>query len=119
MLALIRDVNTAAALEVLPMVQSSTRMCAASIRSAAQRGSLRGVRVLLQHAVDEGLAAGPEGAAVWRAAIVAFGQLKQPGEARRAFSGMRQVGAWGPEDTPTVNLLLNALAGDVQLQFIR
>lgn len=120
-LGLIQQANSAAALEALPLVTPTTRLCACAIRAAAQRGSLRGVRELLQHAVRTKVALGPEGADVWRAAIVAFGQLKRPEEARQAFVDMRvRARAWDTDDTPTVNLLLNALAsGDIKLQFIR
>lgn len=120
-LGLIQQANSAAALEALPLVTPTTRLCACAIRAAAQRGSLRGVRELLQHAVRTKVALGPEGADVWRAAIVAFGQLKRPEEARQAFVDMRvRARAWDTDDTPTVNLLLNALAsGDIKLQFTR
>ena len=117
---LISHVNTAAALDALPLVKASTRLSTVAIRAAAQRGSLHGVRALLRHAFQSGVALGPEGADVWRAAIVAFGQLKRPEDARQAFVDMRvRAGAWDTDDTPTVNLLLNALAGDIKLQFIR
>ncbi len=117
---LVRDVNTAAALDALPLVAPTPRLCAAAIRAAAQRGSLRGVRALLRHAFQVRVALGPQGADVWRAAIVAFGQLKRPEDARQAFVDMRvRARAWDTDDTPTVNLLLNALASDIKLQFIR
>ncbi|PRW57431.1 pentatricopeptide repeat-containing chloroplastic [Chlorella sorokiniana] len=119
-LGLVSQVNTAAVLDALPLVKASTHLSATAIRVAAQRGSLRGVRALLRHAFQAGVALGPEGADVWRAAIVAFGQLKRPEDARQAFVDMRvRAGAWDTDDTPTVNLLLNALASDVKLQFIR
>lgn len=116
---LARDVNTAATLEVLPMVACSPGMAAEALRALAARGSKRGVRALLQHARDAGIARGAAARELWRAAIVAFGQLRRPDEARAAFVEMRAAGAWEPDDTPTVNLLLNALAGDIHTQFVR
>jgi hypothetical protein len=118
-LALIAEANTGAALRVLPMVEGSPHMVAEAISAAAQRRSLQGVRALLAHAREVGLAEGPEARGLWRAAIMAFGTLRRSHEARKAFADMRSCGAWQLSDTPTANLLLNALASDVSLQFIR
>lgn len=118
-LQLIRGINSDAALAALPMVTLSSDALGEAIAAAAARRSLRGVRALLAHARDAGLASGLEARGLWRAAIVAFGALGRPGEARRAFVDMRAAGAWELSDTPTVNLLLNALAGDISVQFTR
>ena len=118
-LALVREVNTAAALDALPMVAASASLCRRAITALAQRNSLRGVRAMLQRAKDVRVAGGPEARGLWRAAIVAFGRLRRPAEARQAFVEMRALGAWEVSDTATVNLLLNALASDIRLQFIR
>lgn len=116
---LIRGVNSAAALAALPMVTLTADALGEAVGAAAARRSLRGVRALLAHAREAGVAAGPEARDLWRAAIVAFGALGRPGEARRAFVDMRAAGAWELCDTPTVNLLLNALACDISVQFTR
>lgn len=116
---LARDVNTAAALEVLPVVTSSPGLVAEVLRVLAARGSLRGIRALLQHAREAGVAAGPRARELWRAAIVGLGSLRRPDEARAAFVDMKAAGAWEVGDTATVNLLLNALAGDIRTQFVR
>lgn len=118
-LQLIATVNTAAAMAALPMVAGSTELFQEAIQAAAERRSLKGVRTLLSHAIGARLSEGVGAADLWRAAIVAFGALGRPVEARRAFVGMRTAGAWEPSDTSTANLLLNALAGDVRVQFIR
>lgn len=118
-LQLIGTVNTAAALEALPLVATSPDMCAAAIRALTERRSLRGVHAMLHHARSTRAAQGLEGREVWRAAIVAFGKLRRLQDARQAFVGMRAAGAWGVEDTATVNLLLNSLAWDIKLQFVR
>lgn len=101
------------------MVAGSHAMCGDAIRALQERGSTKGVRAMLQYAREAGLAGGPEARDVWRAAIVALGALRHPAEARRAFVDMRAAGAWEPSDTATVNLLLNALAGDIKVQFVR
>ncbi|KAI3438000.1 hypothetical protein D9Q98_000443 [Chlorella vulgaris] len=116
---LISSEGTAAALQMLPMLTSSCRMCSAAIKALKERRNLKGVRAVLQHARDTGVAAGVDGRGVWRAAIVAFGALRRPQEARQAFVSMRAAAAWTVEDTETVNLLLNALAHSIELQFIR
>lgn len=118
-LQLMLSVNSAAALAALPMVTLTADAVGEAIAAAASRRSLRGVRALLAHAREAGLAAGPDARSLWRAAIVAFGALGRPSEARGAFVGMRQAGAWEQSDTPTVNLLLNALACDISVQFTR
>lgn len=118
-LQLVHHVNTAAALAALPTVTATADTVAEAIGAAQQRGSLKGVRALLHHAQEQALSRGPEAREMWRAAIVALGALRRPAEARAAFVGMRSMGAWEVGDTATVNLLLNALAADVKLQFIR
>ena len=118
-LALIEQVNTGAALEVLPMVTTSPEVVAAAIAAAAQRRSLQGVRALLTHAREAGASRGVAARPVWCAVIMALGALRRPHQARKAFADMRDAGAWQPGDTTTVNLLLNALAGDIALQFTR
>lgn len=116
---LVRSEGGAAALHALPMVACTPATCAAAIRALQQRRNLQGVRAVLQHARDTGAAAGPAGRQVWRAAIAAYGGLGRPKDARRVFVEMRESGAWSVEDVHTVNLLLNALAGSIEVQFVR
>jgi hypothetical protein len=118
-LQLVNTAGSAAAIEALPLVTRTPRLCASLIRALQQRRNARGIHAVLQHARLTGLASGPQGREVWRAAIVALGTLGQAQAARRTFVLMREAGAWERGDTVTVNLLLNALHRDIRLQYIR